>query len=136
MAFLPNIRRGRRHINRHTNGSAHAAASQRSSTTRRSVSTSITFPPPIPCYNYYELLSDKAVAIGNVEIADAEEAYRWQLVGRRVSEAQAEKEGGCVKLMEKGSSSPKYYCIKHSDDEVYGRASYLPRLATSASLMK
>lgn len=141
-AMEPVLRRNRRsnHSSRPTSTptastatSTTAAASQAS--TNSSVTSPVTaLPHAIPCYNYFELFPEEVGAIGNVEITNSEEARQWQLVGRRVSQAVAEAEGGCVRVTVEGIKTPLYYNITASDDEVYGRAAYLPRSSSSPSV--
>lgn len=98
-----------------------------------SASTPITdLPHAEPCYNYFDIFPEEVGAVGNVAVTDAEEAQLWQLVGRVVPAAQAEKEGGCVKVQLANMAAPVYYCITDSDDVVYGRAAYVtvPAVAT------
>lgn len=113
--------------------SATAAASH-ASTNSSTTSPVTALPHAIPCHNYFELFPEEVGAVGNVEITNSEEVRQWQLVGRRVSQAVAEAEGGCVKVTVEGMKTPLYYNITASDDEVYGRAAYLPRSSSSPSV--
>ncbi|KPA74396.1 hypothetical protein ABB37_09101 [Leptomonas pyrrhocoris] len=127
----------RRHHREHrASAPVEAAMPASATTTTGSTSSAATYPHADPCYNYFELFPEEVGAVGNVEVVDAEEAYLWKLVGRRVSQAAAEAEGGCVKVTLAGSEeAPLYYSITDSDDEVYGRAAYLPRPAARVPCM-
>lgn len=133
---LRRIQRGDTHTSRtavtaHDNGSnRNSATGRHTSTTSLAASQVANLPKADPCYNYFELFPEEVGAVGNVQVSDPEEARLWELVGRPVSAAEAERDGGCVKVTLEGSSSTLYYRIMDSDDVVYGRAAYL-RLPTS-----
>jgi hypothetical protein len=112
----------------------HSPSSDAASLTAQSTMSAAALPHADPCYNYFEIFPEEVGAVGNVEVTDSEEAYQWQLVGRPVSSAVAEAEGGCVKVIVEGAAAPQYYCIMDSDDVVYGRAAYLPRSTTIAAV--
>lgn len=140
VATEPVLRRNRRntHTTRRTTTNTAATRAESNATTLATAaataasSSAAALPHAIPCYNYFELFPEEVGATGNVEVRDSAEARMWQLVGRKVSPAVAEKEGGCVKVMLDDVATPEYFNITASDDEVYGRASYLPHVSMSA----
>lgn len=90
-------------------------------------------PYALPCYNYFEVYPEDIGPMGNVTVTDAEEAAQWLLVGRRVSQAEAEQHGGCVQVTLPNSGKTQFLCITDSDDAVYGRGTYLPRRVPASS---
>ncbi|KAK7201492.1 hypothetical protein NESM_000212700 [Novymonas esmeraldas] len=98
---------------------------------------STELPAALPCTNWFEVYPEDVGPMGNVILSDEEEIRMLLLVARPVSAEEAERTGGCL-IVSVTASCPttlQYYCITDSDDEVYGRADYLPRhslLATDA----
>jgi hypothetical protein len=102
-------------------------------------------PEALPCHDYAKAFANVAVPMGVVEMRDRAELQPWLLVARPVSRKEAEKNGGCImftppcstaKSSSSSSSSaaagkPLYFRITDTDDEVYGRAAYLPRSGTT-----
>lgn len=93
-----------------------------------------TYPPALPCKDYYVHFPEEAGPTGNVEICSLAELQEWLLVARPVSAEEAERRGGCIKFIPLRSGStplssavqPLYFCITDPDDVVYGRAHYIP----------
>lgn len=92
-------------------------------------------PAALPCVNLYKKYPEKIRPMGNVVITDEAALQPWLLVSRRVSCEEAQKHGGCIVFtpslskeghVEAGKVKPQYYRI-NTDDEVYGRAAYIPR---------
>ncbi|KPA74402.1 hypothetical protein ABB37_09106 [Leptomonas pyrrhocoris] len=94
-------------------------------------------PPALPCNVTAKAFADVTVPMGVVAVTEAEDFARWLLVARPVSQKEAETKGGCIMYVppagtsqnssSSSSAKPRYFCIMDTDDEVYGRAVYLPR---------
>lgn len=99
---------------------------------RSSARVESLFPKALPCPKYYDLFPEEVGAVGNAVLTNAHELIALLPVARPVSIEYAELHGGCVCLGAVGDAPPQYLCITDSDDEVYGRARYLPRPAAVA----
>ncbi|KAL7698295.1 hypothetical protein NQL31_002808 [Lotmaria passim] len=109
-----------------------------------------TLPAALPCHDYAKAFANMEVPMGLVQVTDEAEMEPWLLVARPVSRKEAERKGGCirylppadaVKAASSSSSSslyvkPMYFCITDTDDEVYGRAAYLPRTGSAVKDVK
>lgn len=99
-------------------------------------------PSALPCEDCEKAFAGVTVPVGLVEMSDATQLEEWLLIARPVSKKEAEKKGGCIRYTPDARSSsaaaskPQYYCITDTDDEVYGRAAYLPRPAAHSGMRK
>lgn len=129
-AYVPVRRSGR------SRRTAQAGAQPTQEGSNISAATPATaLPEALPCENRFELSPEDVGPMGNVILCDAEEVRILLLVARRVSSEEAERCGGCVIVTSAPGAEPKYYRITDTDDEVYGRASYLTR-ASLACMME
>lgn len=106
----------------------------------------------LPCHDYEKAFAGTNVPMGVVEMNDVSELEPWLLVARPVTRKEAEKKGGCIRFTPRvasasrrtsalstavaGTEKPRYYCITDTDDEVYGRAAYVPRGASLPKMCK
>ncbi|KPA74400.1 hypothetical protein ABB37_09104 [Leptomonas pyrrhocoris] len=110
------------------NSVVHAVSSTRQGSAR------VALPNALPCVDFYERYPNRVGALGNVIITDEEELRPWLLVARPVPREHAETRGGCIVFAPShgtktnSSTALQFFCLTDPDDEVYGRAAYLPRL--------
>lgn len=96
------------------------------------------YPDALPAPGFYERHPEKVGPLANVLVTDSAALAPWLLVARPVSRAEAKASGGCIMFNptlnkaegQQAIEESQYYCITDTDDEVYGRATYLPRSET------